>query len=83
MTIKTRFNEGDTVFTVDTNTLKVKEFEIGRISTWTGNDKTSVTLYPKEEKIFLSTTGFSEDKCFPTEAELITFITTRDEPKTL
>ena len=82
MTIKTRFNEGDTVFTVDTNTLKVKEFEIGRISTWTANEKTSVTLYPKEEKNY-TTTGFSEDKCFPTEAELITFITTRDEPKTL
>ena len=81
MTIKTKFNEGDKVFTIDTNTIKLKEFEIGRISTWTSNGKTNVTLYPKGDSY--TSNGFNEDKCFATEAELMTFITTPDEPKAL
>lgn len=81
MTIKTNFNEGDKVFTIDTNTIKVKEFEVGRISTCTCNGKTSVTLYPKGENY--SSTGYNEDKCFSTQAELITFVTTKDDAKTL
>ena len=80
MTIKTKFNEGDKVFTIDTDTIKVKEFEIGRISTWTSNGKTCVTLIPKGYTF--SSNGYNEDKCFSTEAELMTFITSTDEPKT-
>ena len=80
MTIKTKFNEGDKVFTIDTNTLKVKEFEVGRISTYTCNGKTYVTLYPKGEN---TSTGYNEEKCFSTQAELVTFVTARDDAKTL
>ena len=47
MTITTRFNEGDKAFTLNTATLKVKEFEVERVSTYTTNGKTSVTLYAK------------------------------------
>ena len=81
MTISTKFNEGDKVFTIDTNTIKVKEFEVGRISTWSSNGKTCVTLYPKGDTY--SSNGYNEDKCFATEAELMNFITTPNEPKTL
>ena len=81
MTINTKYNEGEKVFTIDTNTLKVKEFEVGRISTYTCNGKTSVTLYPKGDNY--PSSGYSEDKCFNTQAELITFATTRDDAKTL
>lgn len=79
MTIKTKYNEGDKVFTIDTNTLKVKEFEVGRISTHTSNGKTSVTLYAKEDTY--ASNGYSEDKCFPTQAELITFVTSKGNAK--
>lgn len=81
MTITTNYNVGDRVFTIDTNTLKVKEFEVGCVSTCTAKGKTSVSLYPKGDTYL--TTGYNEDKCFPTEAELITFITTRDNAKAL
>lgn len=79
MTIKTKYNEGDKVFTIDTNTLKVKEFEVGRISTHTSKGKTSVTLYAKEDTY--AANGYNEDKCFPTQAELITFVTSKDNAK--
>lgn len=79
MTIKTKFNEGDKVFTIDTNTLKVKDFEVKRISTYTSQGKTSVTLYDGDT---YTATGHDETKCFSTEAELMTFITTNDESKT-
>lgn len=80
MTIKTKFNEGDKVFTIDTRTMKVKEFEVSRISTWTGGGKTNVTLY---DGVPYTANGYDENKCFSTEAELMTFITTPNEPKTL
>ena len=80
MTIKTNFNEGDKVFTIDTKTLKVKTFEVGRITTYTSNGKTCVTLYDKADSCY-SSNGYDEDKCFSTEADLITFITTRKEEK--
>lgn len=80
MTIKTKFNEGDKVVTIDTNTMKIKEFEVGRISTWTSAGKTRVTLYDGDT---YNSNGFEENKCFSTEAELITYITTKSDAETL
>ena len=80
MNIKTKFNIGDKVFTIDTNTLKVKNFEVKRISTFTADGTTSVTLHDGDS--YLSN-GFDEGKCFMTEAELMTFITTKNDAKTL
>ena len=78
MTIKTKFDVGDKVFTIDSSTLKVKEFEVSRIATYTKNDETSVSLYPKGD---FSTSGYDESKCFSTQAELITYVTTKDDAK--
>lgn len=81
MTITTRFNEGDKAFTLNTATLKVKEFEVERVSTYTTNGKTSVTLYAKNEPF--GTNGYEEDKCFASEAELLNFITSKDDAETV
>ncbi len=80
MIIKTKFNEGDKVFTIDTNSLKVKDFTISRISTYTCKGKTNITVYDGEQ---YNANGYDESKCFPTEAELMTFITSKDDAKTL
>ena len=80
MTIKTKFNEEDTVFTIDQTTFRLKGFKVKRISTSTVNGKTSVTLYDGES---YSANGYDENKCFVTEKELMDFITTPHEPKTL
>ena len=80
MNIKTKFNEGDKVFTIDANTMKVKDFVVSRITTWTSGGKTNVTLYDDES---YTASGYDENKCFATEAELMTFITTKDNAKTL
>lgn len=80
MTIKTKFNEGDKVFTIDTNALKVKELEVKRITTYTVDGKTSITLYEGDS---YTSNGYNENKCFATEAELMAFITTKDDAKAL
>ena len=80
MTIKTKFNEGDRVFTIDTNTMKIKEFQISRITTWTSSGKTNVTLYDGDS---YNSNGYDENKCFSTESELLTYITTKDDAKAL
>lgn len=79
MNIKTKFNEGDMVFTIDTKTLKAKGFEVGRISTLTVDGDTHVMLYEKDASVYSD--GYDEKKCFPSEAELITFVTTKDDNK--
>ena len=80
MIIKTKFNIGDKVFSINTNTMKVKKFDVKRITSYTVGDKTSVTLYDSDS---YTADGYDESKCFATEKELMDFITTPDEPKTL
>lgn len=81
MNFNTKFNIGDHVFTINTSTLKTKEFDVKRIFTSTSPDgATRVTLY--EGDSYLGD-GYDEDKCFSNEADLITFITTPNEPKAL
>ena len=80
MTITTKFNEGDKVFTIDTNTLKIKDFVVKRVLTSTSAGKTSITLYDSDS---YPTNGYNESKCFATEAELMTFIGTPNEPEAL
>ena len=76
MNITTKYNVGDKVFTLDTKTLKVKQIEIDRIITLSKEGgETSVSLYDKEDDY--CNNSYDESKCFPTEAELITFITTK------
>lgn len=80
MKIETKFNIGDKAFTIDSKKLKVKEFTVGSFGTYTNRNKeTSVTIYDEEGHF----NGVEESKCFHTEAELITFITKKDEPETL
>lgn len=79
MTIKTKFNIGDKVFTINTNTLKVYGFEVKRISAYTEGNGVIVTLY---DDVSYTANNFNEDKCFATEPELMTFIT-RDDAKAL
>lgn len=77
MKIETKFNVGDKVFTIDSSSLKVKEFEVDHICTWTNKGKkTNVTLYDGES---YSANGYDENKCFSTEADLLTFVTTKEK----
>ena len=78
MKIETKFNEGDSVFTIDTSTLKVKNFKVDHIGTYTSKGKTTVTLYDGES---YNAKGYDENKCFGTEAELIAYVTTNDDAK--
>lgn len=73
----TKYNEGDRVYTIDTNSLKVKEFEVGKITTWTTSGKTSVCLHPKGASY--ADPCYDESKCFASEKELLAFITTKDK----
>jgi hypothetical protein len=77
MNIITKYNEGDAVYTIDTNSLKVKGFVVKRITTYTTKGETSVTLYDSES---YTGNGYPENKCFASEKELLEFITTIDEP---
>lgn len=76
MDIKTRFNIGDKVFTIDKKTMKVREFEIGSASVFASKDeKLDVKYYDNE---YYSRDGYEESFCFATEKELLGFITTKE-----
>ena len=76
MDIKTKFKTGQKLFTIDKTTLKIREFTVGAISVWM-DDKMSVYYYPAkdDEKTVSYTDSYTEDVCFASESELLTYIT--------
>ena len=76
MDIKIKFGIGEKVFTLDSETMKIKEFEVGSIGIFASRDKDlSVTYYDNE---YYSRDGYEESFCFATEKELLGFITTKE-----
>lgn len=73
MSIETKFKVGDTVFTIDPKTLKIKDFEVAMVSAYATAGGTSVNLSPREDYGY----GNSVDEalCFPDEESLIAHIT--------
>ena len=70
MTIKTKYNVGDKVYTIDKNSMKVLPFKIKTIVS-ISDESTAVRLTP-EGKDYDS---YDEKRCFPSEDELIRYIT--------
>lgn len=71
MEIKTKFNVGDKVFTIDNNSFRIKEFKVGSMMVFfndTGNLRT--TLYPTDDYM----SSYDEDRCFPTKEDLLKYI---------
>lgn len=77
MDIKTKFNVGDKVFTIDKETFKMKRFVVGSVSIW-ADDDTMVTYYPKKEEIVDYSERYKENVCFASENELLSYITTKE-----
>lgn len=77
MDIKTKFNVGDKVFTLDKEAFKMKKFTVGAVSIW-ADDDTMVTYYPKKEEIVDYNERYKENVCFASENELLSHITTKD-----
>lgn len=71
MNIETKFKVGDNVFTIDPETLKIKQFEIGTVASITSETGTTISVYPKTEAY----KSVDESKCFPTREALIDHIT--------
>ena len=72
MNITTKFEIGQKAFTIDVNTLKVKEFEVGTIGVYmNGKGEVSVTLYSNDGVY----DGTDESKCFTDRESLIAHIT--------
>lgn len=82
MNIQTRFNVGDKVFTLDKESLKMKEFTVGavNISIWVDDD-TRVSYYPLQDESVNFNESYGESVCFASENELLGHITTRDMKK--
>lgn len=77
MNIQTRFNVGDKVFTLDKETLKMKDFTVGSVSIW-ADDETKVSYYPEKNGIVNFNEKCNENVCFASENELLSHITTKE-----
>lgn len=76
MNIQTRFNIGDNVCTIDVKTMKLRTFEVGSIMAYVNKEgKTDVSYCAGGDGY--SGDIYNEDKCFASEAELLTYITTK------
>jgi hypothetical protein len=72
MNIETKFKVGDNVYTVDPETLKIKQFEIESVTSFTNGKGTTVSVYPKGDGCYK---GVDENKCFSTREALLDHIT--------
>lgn len=74
--VKSKFNIGDQVVTVDKNSLKIKKFEVAEIAFFLYKDRMSVSLYPKKENGDADVySSVDENLCFATETDLIEHMT--------
>jgi len=70
-TITTKFNVGDKVFTIDKETMKIREITVGTVSAIiTNGGKTKVSYY--DEKSY--TESYDENVCFASKQELLDYI---------
>lgn len=71
MTAQTKFNVGDTTYTIDRD-LKLISFVIESIYISVRRDATNITLYPESNSFDL--TGYPEAHCFRSKDELFNYI---------
>ena len=76
--VKSKFNIGDQVITVDKSSLKMKKFEVAEISFFVYKDHINVYLYPMtEDGSCDSCNRVDENLCFASETELLEHMTTK------
>ena len=68
--VKTKYEVGQKLHTVELISLKHIEFEVERIRIQVKKDSTLIEYCPKDQY-----SGYDEDKCFPSEAALVNHIT--------
>lgn len=78
MNIKTKFNVGEKVNTIDPKTMKIREFEISSVLVLADGKSQSVTYRAKGDSYLAD--GYPEKKCFANKSDLLKFIST-EEPK--
>ena len=81
MVIKTKFNVGDKVFTLDAKKVAITDFIISSLTVAVYDDRQSVYYYPKKEGVIGSSEMVEENRCFQTKEDLIEHLT-RSYPNT-
>ncbi len=73
MDAHTKFNVGDSVFTIDKKTMKIRGFEIGSVFVGsTEKNVVKISYHAKGDSAFEE--NIPEEHCFPTEKELLAFV---------
>lgn len=80
MNIQTKFNIGDKVCTIDKNTMKVKAFEVGSVGVYVSKTGKPSVNYRASGDDYTGD-SYEEEFCFPNEAELLSYITTKELKK--
>lgn len=72
MEINTKFNVGDTVYTISPKTFRMTVFEVGRVIVFTTEDERSVSYKAKGSSPYDD--SYNENVCFGTCDELMEYI---------
>ena len=73
MEVKTKFNIGDIVYTIEPKKMKIKEVKIASVTVFCYTSETVVKIYDEVGD------GYYEEKCFSSEKELLTYITEKEK----
>lgn len=71
MDIQTKFNLGDTAYTIDPSSMKLKSFEVKKIMVSTSENQVYTSLLDAEDYTAIH---YDEDKCFATKEELLEYV---------
>lgn len=72
MEIKTKFNVGDKVYTIDPKTLKIREIEVGGIYVYADGTENLIKYRAKGDSPFGD--SYNESVCFATRQLLLDYI---------
>ena len=73
-TIQTKFNVGDKLFTIDKESMKIKEFEVSMVCAFIHYSDAAPTVSYQAKGSDFSGKSVDEEKCFKTKHELLTYI---------
>ena len=74
MKIETKFNVGDTVYTIDKKTMKLKEFEISSVTVLAITKDTCQISYGVKTENY-NTESYEERVCFASRDDLLDYVT--------
>lgn len=77
MVFNTKFNVGDKLFTIDRETMKVRNFTVKSVCIISSSDKASISYVPEGDDVWKP--NIPEERCFDSKEALFEYIESSEQ----